>query len=542
MWFLTIALSVLFAVFSTVVMSYLSMAIPIGPWIAPTLALIGMLIFSFIPQKNNKIKKIALATSAGSIGGILANAFGFYFPTLYFLDQSTFNVWLSNPLHFAMFLGVLGIISGWFGLWVANVMEHKFIVQEKLAFPIGQLVHKTIVAQTQVRKAVELAIGFLGTTVFCFFQDGLRGFAGFIPKSFVLISPRLLGVFKIPLVKLDIWPMLWALGFVTGHVIALPLAVGVLAKILLVSPANLLVFSEMKPLEFTLTFSSGMVLFGAVFGFIATPKSLWKAAKNIFQGNFRGSRKDSSAVATQNLVARSVELSILLVPTTIFLSYFGFSFVSQFYLLLFGFVCAYQIAQIAGKIGLAFMGRFATFVMVPAMYLFGLDAVQITIVTTFVGVAGGVATDVLFSRKLAQLAEIKIRRMKVYQYFGLILSCLCLGVVFWFLINHFGLGSQDLFAYRAQNRWLLIRTLQNAGTFNLWVLLLGFLFGFVLKKLKISPMLVLGGLFMPVNISFGLVLGGCLAFLVKEKEQWFPFWSGVYASNSVWMLLRAILQ
>jgi len=542
MWLLTIVLSILFSIFSTAVMSYLSMAIPIGPWIAPTLALLAMLVFQLFSQTKNKVKKIALATSAGSVGGILATAFGFYFPTLYFLDKPGFNAWMASPISFALFLGGLGFISGWFGLWVANVMEHKFLVEEKLPFPIGQLVYKTIMAQAQVRKAVELVIGFFGTTAFCFFQDGLRGFSGFIPKSFLLIAPRLLWVFKIPKVTLDIWPMLWALGFVTGHVIALPLAVGVLAKVVLVSPANLLLFPSIKPLEFTLTFSSGMVLFGAVFGFIATPKSLWKAIKNIAHGNFRGSKKDSSAAATQQLTARLVEFGLFLIPTITFLTYFGFSFVSQFYLLLFGFVCAYQIAQIAGKIGLAFMGRFATFVMVPAMYLFGLNPTQIVVITTFVGAAGGVATDVLFGRKLGELASIASKRMKQYQYFGLIVSCLSLGAVFWFLINHFGLGSEEIFAYRAQNRWLLIRTLQNARSFNFFVLFLGFLFGYALKKLKISPMLVLGGLFMPVNISLGLVLGGCVAYLVKEKERWFPFWSGVYAANSVWMLLRAILR
>jgi len=542
MWLLTVVLSILFSVFSTSVMSYLSMAIPIGPWIAPTLALIGMLVFQFFSKNNSKVKKIALATSAGSIGGILATAFGFYFPTLYFLDNSVFNSWMNSPFSFVLFIGGLGLISGWFGLWIANVMEHKFLVQENLPFPIGQLVYKTIMAQAQLHKAIELVVGFFGTTVFCFFQDGLRGFAGFIPKSFLLVAPRLLYVFKIPKVSLDIWPMLWALGFVTGHVIALPLAVGVFAKMVLVSPANLLLFPSINPFEFTLTFSSGMVLFGAVFGFISTPKSLWKAVKNIARGDFRGSKRDSSAAATQNLAAHLLEFVLFLVPTVAFLTYFGFSFVSQFYLLLFGFVCAYQIAQIAGKIGLAFMGRFATFVMVPAMYLFGLDPTQIVVVTTFVGAAGGVATDVLFGRKLGRLANVLPRRMRWYQYFGLIISCLCLGAVFWFLINHFGLGSEEIFAYRAQNRWLLIRTLQNARSFNFFVLSLGFLFGYALKKLKISPMLVLGGLFMPVNISLGLVLGGCVAFLVKDKERWFPFWSGVYAANSVWMLLRAILQ
>jgi len=63
----------------------------------------------------------------------------------------------------------------------------------------------------------------------------------------------------------------------------------------------------------------------------------------------------------------------------------------------------------------------------------------------------------------------------------------------------------------------------------------------VLKKVKISPMLVLGGLFMPINVTLGLILGGFGALLTKNKEEMFPFWSGVFSSNSIWMLIKAIV-
>jgi len=540
MWLLTVILSVVFSVFSTVVMSYLAMATPIGPWIAPTLALLGMLIVSFFAKaRSNRVSIITLATSAGSVGGILATAFGFYFPTLYFLDTQLFNFWMGSPLYFAAVLTGLALVSGWFGLWTANLLEDKFIVQEKLSFPIGQLVHKTIIAQSQVRKAFDLVIGFGGTAVFCFLQDGLWKFKGFIPKTVTLINPRMFSIFNVPLVRFDIWPMLWALGFVTGHVIAVPLAVGILAKVVLIGPLNRLVFFSVPTMEFMLTFSSGMVLFGAVVGFILTPKSLWKALKNFIQtGENKSGRpaKKGKSISVSHLI----ELLILLVPTVAFLSYFNFSFLGQLYLLLFTFICTYQIANIAGKIGLAFMGRFATFVMVPAMFIFDLDVVQITLVVVFVGVAGGVATDILFGRKLARLAHISRSKIKIYQYLGLIVSSLCVGVIFWFLIDHFGLGSQEIFAYRAQNRWLLITTLRNAKDFNSYVLFLGFIFGYILKKVKISPMLVLGGLFMPINVTLGLILGGFGALLTKNKEEMFPFWSGVFSANSVWMLIKAI--
>jgi len=542
MWLLTIILSVVFSVFSTVVMSYLAMATPIGPWIAPTLALLGMLIVGFfVKSGSKKISIITLATCAGSVGGILATAFGFYFPTFYFLDRSLFNSWMDTPLYFAAALTGLALVAGWFGIWVANLLEDKFIVQEKLSFPIAQLVHKTIVAQSEMNKAFDLIIGFTGTMIFCFLQDGLWGFKGFIPKTVTLINPQTISIFKIPLVRFDIWPMLWALGFVTGHVIAMPLAVGMVAKVALVGPLNRLVFSSISAMEFTLTFSSGMVLFGAVIGFILTPKSLWKAFKNFIRKDKNRSDSQPKKKKSGIGVSSFVELFILLIPMVAFLSYFDFSFLGQLYLIVFTFICTYQIANIAGKIGLAFMGRYATFVMVPAMFIFNLDVVQITFIVVFVGVSGGVATDILFGRKLASLAQVERSKIKIYQYLGLIVSSVCVGVIFWLLIDHFSLGSQEIFAYRAQNRGLLITTLRNAQDFNMYVLFLGFLFGYILKKIKISPMLVLGGLFMPINVTLGLIVGGFGAFLTKNREEKFPFWSGVFSSNSIWMLIKAIV-
>lgn len=73
------------------------------------------------------------------------------------------------------------------------------------------------------------------------------------------------------------------------------------------------------------------------------------------------------------------------------------------------------------------------------------------------------------------------------------------------------------------------------------VLLLGAVFGMLLQKIHVNPMLVLGGLLMPFDITFGLVAGGLLAMMSSDKEEWYPFWSGVFASNSFCMLLRAIV-
>jgi hypothetical protein len=175
--------------------------------------------------------------------------------------------------------------------------------------------------------------------------------------------------------------------------------------------------------------------------------------------------------------------------------------------------------------------------MVPAMLLVGLDSVQLIIIATFVEVCGGVAADALFGHKIAHELRIAPDTLKRYQYLGAFVSSIAAGIIFWLLITHFGLGTEQLFAQKAQARALLI----NARTFDWWVLALGGLFGLFIKQIKLNPALVLSGILMPFNLSIGLIAGGLLTLLSKDPEEWFPLWSGVFAANSVWMLVRTIL-
>ncbi len=528
---LTILLSILFSIFSTVVMSYISMATPIGPWIAPTLVLMALLIFKALSIKIEN-KKIAYIAVAGSIGGILATGLGFSFPTLYFLDTALFDSWMAHPLYFISILTSFSLVAGGFGMMIANSIENRLLIEQDLPFPIGQLIYKMIAVQQQVRKAYELLVGFASTLVFCILQDGIFAFGSCIPKSLTITQPLNIGVWSIPCVNFDLWPMLWAIGFIAGHMIAVPLAVGAASAHLLAGPIHRIWFANLSSTEFLLAFCSGMVVSGTISGFLTLPKSAWELIRKLKSG------KSVTPKLSIPLSAKTVvEYIIILGATAAFLTYFQFSFISQLYLLVFTAICTYQIAAIAGKIGLALLGRYATFVMVPAMFLFNIDFVQIVLIATFVEVCGGVATDILFGRKVGQMADIPSKIMMRYQYLGIIVSAVTAGIVFWVLINHFGLGTPELFAQKAQGRQLLI----GAKQFDIYVLLLGIAFGWVLSKIKINPTLVFGGILMPINISLGLIVGGFLSKLVRDRNEWEPFWSGVFASNSIWMLLKAML-
>jgi len=529
-----IFIAILFSIFSTAVMSYIAMANPIGPWIELILVLLATLIFRFILcyKLPYKLKNgIGLTTAAGGISGITATVCGFSFPILYFLNKEIFNSWLSNPVHFCALLGGLVIAAGGFGFLIANILEKRFLEDsDRMPFPIGKMVSKMISAQNSARKAIELAIGSLLAFIF-----GFANFYKIIPNSLTLFRNISLGFIRIPgiSINLSLLPVFVAIGFVAGKILTIPLIVGMISKLFLLNPLHKYWFSSLSSYEFTFAFLSGIVIQGVSLSFLRLPHVIISAFKRIKKGE---KNKDGIIKFFKN-IGNDIYSWIGIISFITFLiayfSYFNFSLLSQLYLFSFTFICVYQLLIIGGKIGLAPMNRFSVFVMLPGIFIFSYNSVQIALVSTFVGLAGGVAVDAMFGRKMAQLSGIENKKVRIMQLVGLFVTAISIGVIFWFLINHFGLGSSELIAQRAQARALLV----SPFSFNYYVIALGILFGFILKKLRVSAMLVFTGIIFKVGFSLMLITGGLLTYLTKDKEAYDPFWSGMFAAGSLWIKL-----
>ncbi|MBY0110011.1 MAG: hypothetical protein K2X90_02790 [Candidatus Babeliaceae bacterium] len=513
-------------------MSFIAMAVPVGPWIDVTLVLLGMffvrLFFKNISVANNN-QILGYSTGASAIGGSVATACGFAFPTLYFLNPKLFVVLLNNPANFIILIAMLIISAGGLGMLIAHIVAPSLLADSSMTFPIGQMAYSLMTVGNSIRKAYELIAGL----AMAFVVNIAQLFTDIVPEKIIFLKKIALGYFIIPSVILrsDWVLMLLAIGFVTGHVIAIPLAIGVLIKFFAADPLQQTFFCNLAVEDFFFAFCSGIVLQSTFMSMIELPNYILTFFKKNSQKSvlFDGIRLDHLQGAI---------LASFLLLTIFFLWSLNFSFISQIYLLFFTSLCTYQIAIIGGKTGLAPIGRFATWVMVPFLMLFGFDALQVTIVATFVEISGMVVVDTLFGRKMAQLASLDNKKMALYQVGGLVLSAVTVGIVFWLLISHFGLGATSpLIAQRCQARALLIK----ASYFDYMVMFLGIACGFVLKFIKINSTLVIGGLLLPIDFSLLLIFGGLSTYLVKDIDAYTPFWSGVFAASALFMLLKTLL-
>ena len=245
--------------------------------------------------------------------------------------------------------------------------------------------------------------------------------------------------------------------------------------------------------------------------------------------------KNSDIKAT---LLKNIEPIVLLGSAFIFLYALGFMLIHQILFLSLMIIFSYQLSYLSAKIGLVPFGRFATFVMIPMILFFKLDHFQITFVCVFFNICAAAATDLLFDYKVGKLCDIDFKRIYRFQWLGLISTSLVIGFILLILFSSFKLGGQELFAQRAISRALLI---QSVG-FDLYVVLLGFLYGVILRMLKLSPTMVFGGLLMPNNLTIGLVIGALGSMLSKNPKEHHSFWSGVFAIEAVWMLLVAVFR
>lgn len=550
----------IFTCFSAMVLAYISMATMIGPWIAPSVVLMASIVLklSFRRRTDEQLaQELTLIQTMAQVAGLVAVAIGFTLPTLYFLEPAQFLTLIHNPISFCMLIGGVTLAAGGLGHWFARVFADRLINKEKLPFPVSSLIYNTITSQSKDQQARSMLSGFGLTWLVCALRDGLvigRWFSlpAFLPvKELVLKLPSFSLIFALS-------PIYWAIGFTTGMTIVLPLLVGLLSKHLIIDPLNTYahllpfqLFSPMKEESFTMAFCSGLVLYELCSEMLSPTKlmKLWKGGSFNPQSWLKqlfGLREYVGHSTTQQTADGSwawktfglVEPVIMVGGCSLFFSYFGFPLLAQLFILFATLVVTYQANVLSGKIGLVPFGRFATFVMLPSILMFKLSALHITLLCVFVCVVIATSSNMLFEYKVGQLCSISARRLYAYQWLGLLVTALVLGVAFWVLFKNLTIGGSELFCQRGKSRALLIQSLN----FDLVVLGLGALYGLMLKPFKVSPTMVFGGILMPSSLTIGLVVGALGSYFAEKPQKQYPFWSGVFSAESIWLIASILLK
>jgi hypothetical protein len=543
---ITLTLGIIFSLFSALVLSYISIATMVGPWIAPTIVLLcHSLFWSWRKNQAGKTNTITAIQAIGAGGGIIATGLGFALPMLYFLDEGIFNSWLASPWYFCGIITLLCVVAGGLGLLAGQHLAKTFTIDPSYPFPVSKLTHNIITTSDHNPIQSRLLLGgIMGTTLLCLLRDGIWRIKPLLEKTYYLL-PGTLGT----TMALTIWPTLWAIGFSVGLPITLPLLIGLISKYVVIAPllhhASYLPFQLFEPMSaetFTVAFCSGLIMCELL---LSLPGLLVKQAKRIkalrwshIINKLNTVRSGlHKALTKDNLSAAGwQECALVLVGSIVLLTYFQFSILTQCTFIVLCLMATYAICQIGCKIGMVPFGRFSTFIVVPLLLLFKLSAIQATIVCVFFNICAATASDLLFDFKTGDMVGIDRKTMYRYQWVGLLATSIGVGLFLWLLCTHLHLGSEALFAQRGKAKALLLQSLH----FNHYIVGLGIAFGWLLKKFKINSSMVFGGLIMPSSVTFGLVIGSLGTLLTKNREKYQALAAGSLAAESLWVLLTIL--
>ena len=276
-----ITTGILFSVLSTAILSYVSMATMVGPWIAPMLVLLASLLVKLRKKKSTletKQEIIAIQAIAGG-GGIIAVGVGFALPVLYFLDPLIFTRWIQNPQHFCQLITGVCLAAGSLGIFLGRCFAPSLVDTEKLPFPVSKLTYQVMIIKSQFKQTISMLLGVLSAGFIGLLRDGIHGYAKIIPRTMYLFQGTFGTIFEF-----SIWPTLWAIGFTIGPKIVSPLLVGLASRYLVLIPLNSYFFPSMTTGSFITAFCSGLVLSELIMGILKDPTFFYKRIKYYVQG------------------------------------------------------------------------------------------------------------------------------------------------------------------------------------------------------------------------------------------------------------------
>ena len=549
---LTLLVGTILSVLASAILLYISIATMIGPWIAPTLILISSLVFTIFRKSDLDMpRQLVMISALASGSGIVAVGVGFSLPMLYFLAPASFDALIATPLNFITHVCSTILLAGAFGIFIGKFLSRKILNKEDLSFPISRIAYQVSSAQSHTNEARSLFKGLSATLLLCMLRDGMFAFKGIITKNLTVFSTVITG----PII-FAIWPTLWSIGFTTGLESTLPLLIGLISRYTVLLPINyhstflpVALFAPLKEESFITAFCAGMIVSDMALSWLRNPKAIFLYIKS-YTMHLRSPKVPyffsivlhpikaffAEEISLKTLVksAYRIEPFLGFASFFFFFSYLKFSFLAQLVVLVAMLIGLYEINRLCGKIGLLQIGRFSAFILIPIVVLFKINALQMTALIIFFNVAAAVSSDLLFDYKTADLSSTSRESVHGLQWIGLVISSLTVAVVCYLLFTGLTLGSEELFAHRGRSKALLIQSLY----FDQYVVGAGFLFGCILKKLRISPTMAFGGIIMPSQITLGFVFGGLLSKLAgKKRDSLLPFCSGVFATETLWLLL-----
>ena len=479
---------------------YIALRMSALPWPTIFVAVLSMAILKILGKTT--YNEINITQTAMSAGAMISGGLAFTLPGLWITGLWGGPAMLQKHFWQVLAIAVAGMLLGTVLTWF---LRPKFVVDEKLPYPIGAAAAETIVTGDRGgRKSIALFGTMAFSAVFVYLRDSL----GWIPSA--LVSKALYA----RNIQVGIWvsPMAAGIGYIIGTLYTGVWFLGALLSYLLIIPvgtATGLFPSVEAVVSFKNTTGIGLMV-GTGLGIIVSYILKMYKNRTVRPAEQSGSRRTGFGASS----AKGKLLTVLSVMASYVLSIVcGLGPIPSILLILGVFGASAMAATITGETGINPMEIFGIIILLAVRLLVPIDATTAFFIAACVAIACGYAGDLLNEYKAGHVLGTNPLAQTACQVAGGIAGAVVASVTLFAIIGQFGGVGADkgLPAGQAYAVSQMVNGIGNPTVFGIAAAI-----GMLLYLLRVPSMTLGIGMYLPFEISSVVFLGGFVRFIADR--------------------------
>jgi len=456
------------------------------PWPTIFVAILSMAVLKGLG--NTTLNEINVTQTAMSAGSMVAGGIAFTIPGLWITgtwhgDAFAEHFW--EVFAVAMSGMILGSILTWY-------VRYRFVIKEKLPYPIGQAAAEAIiVGDAGGKKSFNLFGSMFLASIFTFLRDGL----GMIPAAFgTILSPLAISTGYI--IGL-LYTSVWFLGGVLSYWIIIPLG-----------PTFGWFPSADAAVSFKTTAGIGLMVgtgVGILLSYVISALKKSSTAKAEHSAKNETKLCYSSKTKIFSWIALLIAFGLTMIA--------GLDPIPSCLLILGIFMASAMASTITGETGINPMEIFGIIILLAIRLFVKVDTTQAFFIAAGVAIACGYTGDLMNDYKTGEILGTNPVAQLISQITGGIIGTVVATVSLFAVIRQFGGVGAD-FGLPAAQAFAVSHMVNGIG--DPVVFGGGLLLGATLYLLKV-PVMTLGiGMLLPFEFSIAAFLGGFIRFGINR--------------------------
>lgn len=525
-------------------------------------AVVSMGVIRVIMRRDSLLESNMVQT-IGSAGESLAAGAIFTLPVLF--------LWAADEIIDTPSLITIALISlcgGILGVLFMVPLRSSLIVKEKdtLPYPEGKACAEVLLAGERGGAGALSVFGGMGfSALIKLFTDGIKLVPSYITLKISALKTE---------ISTEIYPALLGVGYICGAKISSYMfAGGIIGWLVLIPMINtfgeaLILYPADAPVaqlyaeggasaiwsNYIRYIGAGAVAAG---GIISLVKSL-PLIITTFTATIKGLSNNQNDVkdTQRDLSMRTILIGVLIMIIIIWLiPPIPVTFLGAVMIVLFGFFFATVSSRMVGLVGssnnpvsgMAIATLLFTTLILKSTGDSGTHGMKGAIaIGSVICIIAAMAGDTSQDLKTGFLLGATPKKQQIGELIGIFFSSLTIGIVLILLDRAWGFGSEELSAPQATLMKMIIEGIMN-GSLPWTLVFIGVFIALAVEVLRVPVLPVAIGLYLPLELSFAIMLGGSLRFLVDkrttqaESSNGILFCSGLIAGEGLVGILLAII-